>query len=234
MGDASNRFHLELVRPATETLLRVKSGERVLDIGCGNGRFSRRLCELGARVVAFDFSAQLIERARARSQGLDIAYHVLDATDARAMLALGPGTFHAAVSNMALMDMSQVNPLIRSVHQLLVPGGRFVLSLMHPCFQAPGLVKVVEEEDQGGRVVARSMIKLVRYKDPESFQGLALSEQATPQLYFHRPLGLLMGALFEHGFVLNGLQEPVFAAGSPGRFEWTEIPPVMVLRFTRT
>src|SRR5688572_23715740 len=69
MGDG-NQFQLELICPAVERLLAVRAGERILDAGCGNGVFSRRLAALGARVVAVDYSAQFLELARARSSAL--------------------------------------------------------------------------------------------------------------------------------------------------------------------
>jgi len=46
MGDESNQFHRELIRPYTEKLLDIKEGQTILDIACGNGNFSRRLAEL--------------------------------------------------------------------------------------------------------------------------------------------------------------------------------------------
>lgn len=49
-----NRFYREIIRPKTEELLSVAEGHTILDIGCGNGMFSRRLADLGARVVAVD------------------------------------------------------------------------------------------------------------------------------------------------------------------------------------
>lgn len=54
MGEESNRFHRELLRPYTEKLLSVKGWQTILDIACGNGNFSRELDELGAKVVAFN------------------------------------------------------------------------------------------------------------------------------------------------------------------------------------
>jgi 2-polyprenyl-3-methyl-5-hydroxy-6-metoxy-1,4-benzoquinol methylase len=53
--------------PALAALLDVQPGRRYLDIACGNGLTSRRLAALGVQVTAFDFSANLINRAKARS-----------------------------------------------------------------------------------------------------------------------------------------------------------------------
>lgn len=114
MGEASNRYHRELIRPYTEELLKVEEGQIVLDIGCGNGNFSRRLAELGASVVAFDFSRKMIERAQIRSINYlhKIEFQVMDATEEKALLELGTERFDRAVANMALMDMAELKPLL--------------------------------------------------------------------------------------------------------------------------
>jgi len=66
MGDG-NDFHRLLVSPAAERLLNLQPGEMVLEIACGNGVFSRHMAQLGVCVIATDFSAQFLERARART-----------------------------------------------------------------------------------------------------------------------------------------------------------------------
>ncbi|HSB66786.1 MAG TPA: class I SAM-dependent methyltransferase, partial [Anaerolineales bacterium] len=53
--------------PSLASLLDVQPGRRYLDIACGNGLTSRRLAALDAQVTAFDFSTNLIEKAKARS-----------------------------------------------------------------------------------------------------------------------------------------------------------------------
>jgi len=89
MGDEGNDFFNVLCWPVLASLLDVQPGQHILDIACGNGLTSRRLAALGANVTAFDFSANLIEKANARSNNYQslITYHVLDATDEQALLS---------------------------------------------------------------------------------------------------------------------------------------------------
>lgn len=131
MGDGSNYFHLNLVRPNTEKLLDVREGDHVLDIACGNGNFSQRLAELGAKVTAFDFSPKLIEHAkRRRTNVLDkVTFLICDATDHEKLDKLKKyGPYDKAVSNMAVMDISDIKPLFAALKDLLVDGGVFVFS----------------------------------------------------------------------------------------------------------
>ncbi|MFO8061051.1 MAG: methyltransferase domain-containing protein [Bacillota bacterium] len=232
MGDEGNRFHLELIRPATERLLGICSGMRVLDVGCGNGLFSRRLARLGAEVLGIDFSAALVERARARSAEIEgVEYRVVDATDRRALADLGE--FDAAVANMALMDMSELEPLIDALGCILSPGAPFVFSVSHPCFQTPGGRTIYEEEDLDGQIVGRSWVQITHYITPRTHPGSAIPGEPVPSRYFHRPLSALLGLFFRRGFVLDGLCEPTFAEGDDGRFEWVEIPPALICRVRR-
>jgi len=157
MGEQSNRWHRELVRPNTEQLLGIEEGQSVLDIACGNGNFSRRLAELGAKVTAIDYSPTMIERAKSRSKDHlgQISFKVVDATDEHALLELGTERFDSAVSNMALMDIADITSIVRALPRLLKDKGCFVFSIPHPCFQPPGARKVCEVEEMNGAVVYR-------------------------------------------------------------------------------
>ncbi len=232
-----NAFQLQLVRPATERLLALQPGERVLDIGCGNGNFSRRMAELGASVLAFDFSEAFIERARLRSQDQAgrIEYRVVDATNRDQLLALGRQSFDAAVASMVLMDMAAIEPLLDSLHELLKPDGRFVFSIMHPCFNTARITKVVEEVDREGQLLEEYSVKVSGYITPTVFKGLGIIGQPVPQYYFHRPLSVLFAHCFQAGFIIDGLEERAFTGEvQPNRpFSWInfhEIPPALVVR----
>jgi len=236
-----NEFHLTLVAPATEELLDIQPGDIVVDIACGNGAFSRRLAQLGAQVTAFDFSESLIECARERTQNLEyqIDYSILDATDMEALLHLGKGRFDAAVCTMALMDMSAIEPLAEALPELLKPNGRFVFSVMHPCFNQMGTRLVFEEKDRGGELVLTPSIRILRYLTPFATEGTGMRGQPVPHWYFHRPLQELFRPFLSRGFQIDGLEERAFPPPGPedaGRLSWDafpEIPPVLLIRLRR-
>ncbi len=238
MGEG-NDFVKALIWPATERLLELRPGERVLDIACGNGLTSRRLAALGAEVVAFDFAEAMIAHAleRTAEHADRIEYLVLDATDEAALLALGEGRFDAALCNMALFDMAEIEPLMHALARLLRPGGRFVFSVLHPCFNSPHIALVAEEEDREGDLVTIYSVKIYDYITPTVAHALAMRDQPKPQLIFHRPLQVLLGAGFDAGFVLDGLEERAFPPDYPlsrDYLSWgpnfSEIPPVLVAR----
>ena len=239
-----NDFVEVLQWPAIERLLALRPGERILDVACGNGLTSRRLAALGAQVVAFDFAEEMIAHAIERTAQPGTAgyagriqYRVLDATDEAALLALGEGQFDAALSNMALFDMAEIGPLVRALPRLLRPGGRFVFSVIHPCFNSPHMALVGETEDREGDIVTVYSVKVFRYMTPTVTHAAAIRGQPKPQLIFHRPLQVLFGTFFEAGFVLDGLEERAFPPGHPSGREplswggkFSEIPPVLVAR----
>jgi len=236
MGEG-NPTHLRLVLPATERLLAVRPGERLLEIACGNGQLARWLAARGATVVATDFSEAMLERARRRRDGPGppIEYRPLDATDPAALRSLGAGRFSAVVCSMALMDMSTVEPLAAALPELLEEDGRFVFSVTHPSFNSSGARRVREEEDDGGTIRERRGVFVSRYATPAVAKGLAMIGQPVPQFYFDRPLSELLRPFFDAGMALDALEEPTFAPGdAPGRAmgwsELPEIPPVLVGR----
>lgn len=226
-----------LIAPMVEKMLNIQAGERVLDVACGNGIFSRRLAELGAYVVASDFSPKLIEFAKQRTteRTEQIEYHVADATDIDQLLALAGKDgqrFDAAVCNNAIMDMPAIEPLFRAVAQMLKPDGRFVFSIMHPCFNGQAITMMAELPDYAD--AGSYSIKVSRYLSSEVTKGLAISDQPLQQFYWHRPLHLLLNSAFENGLVMDRLEEPKIIAETPptNAFAWAhyDMPPLLFVR----
>ena len=231
--EAGDTWQRHLIQPCVERLRELKPGERVLEIACGNGEFARRMAELGGSILATDFSDPMPERARAR--GGDVEYRSADATDEEALLGLGDrGSFDAVVSNMAIMDMSSIEPMASAVARLLRPGGRFVLSTLHPAFNSGEAVPTTELVYRDGDVRKVYSVKVSSYAKPSTAKGVALPGQPVEQWYFHRSISDIFRAFFDHGFALDAFEEPLVdpergTSGSPG-YVYTEIPGVLVAR----
>ncbi len=113
---ANARFVSELGAPVLE-LLAPRAGERILDLGCGDGALTEKIAARGADVVGVDASADQVAAARARG---------LDARVADAQALPFVGEFDAVFSNAVLHWVRDQSAMMASVHRALKPGGRFV------------------------------------------------------------------------------------------------------------
>ena len=232
-----NHFTRKLIAPAQERLLDLKKGEKVLEVACGNGNFARRMARLGAHVVASGMSERFVELARDRTaENADmIEYRVIDATDGQQLMALGERRFDAAVCTMAMFDMWSIEPLVNSLSRLIRVGGRFVFSVVHPCFNSLSTIHVAETEDRDGELVTTYAVKMSRYIKPEAALNTGVQGEPAPHYGFDRPISQIFNVCFSAGFVLDGIEEPVFEEprpdARPGSWQsHTEIPPVLVAR----
>lgn len=110
------RFVSDLATAVVE-LLAPKAGERILDLGCGDGVLTAKLAAMGCKVVGVDGSAAQIKRARRLG---------LDAREMDGERLAFCEEFDAVFSNAALHWMRNPEAVIRGVWQALRPKGRFV------------------------------------------------------------------------------------------------------------
>ncbi|MCY4465200.1 MAG: methyltransferase domain-containing protein [Chloroflexi bacterium] len=231
-GDRGNSFHQRLIEPSVLRLLDLCAGERVLDIGCGNGALARQMACLGAEVNAIDFSPKMIELAKQRSvAGTAIHYNMVDATDESALLRLGERKYDAITCTMALMDMPVIAPLFRAASQLLKKAGCLVFATAHPAFNSNNPVFLHEKEDRAGVITDLYAVKIYAYLDMPPVKGSGAPGEPMPHTYYHRPLSELLADAFGAGFVLDALLEPAFTQTDADRAKgltWAkmrQIPP---------
>ena len=109
------RFVSELARPVVD-LLAPRKGERILDLGCGDGVLTQAIAARGADVLGADLSEELL--AAAAAKGLKVQKvdgHALPFED----------EFDAVFTNAALHWMRRPELVIAGVHRALRPRGRF-------------------------------------------------------------------------------------------------------------
>ena len=225
-GDTGDFWHRTLIDP---TFLRVVGDVRglyVLDLGCGNGYLSRRFSQAGAKVVAVDASAPVIERARAREsqEPLGIEYHVADAARLEFLRA---GTLDLVACHMALMDIEHADGAIGEVARVLRTGGRFVASLSHPCFdQGPSSTWLTEPLFRTTKVWR----KIEKYREPfaDEIPWEIAPGQIVTTTGYHRPLSWYARAVRGAGLLIRSLEEAwptqEFVEGSPQGPYVAEIP----------
>lgn len=176
-------------------------GLRILDLGCGEGGYARRLAAAGAQVTAVDCSAAALAASReeAERQGLAIDHLQRNSND---LFGLADGTFDAALCSMMLMDCEDLQGTLREAARVLRSGGTLYASMLHPCFDG--------NHDRGigrqGQGETREVV-VKNYFEPREWDA-PLPGGDVSVIWRHRTLSEYTRAFLAAGFVLEDLHEP--------------------------
>lgn len=179
-------------------------GQRLLDVGSGNGYLCRKLARQGALMTGVELSDQFMAMAlqHETAEPLDITYRQGSVSE---MSFLLDASFDKAVSNYVLMDVPDYIGALEHIYRVLRPGGIFVSVISHPCFSSGPGGWVVPAPDTPRREdwYALQVDNYFRRGPVYTVWG-----NFDPVLGFHRPLRDYWQAFTEAGFTVEGFEEP--------------------------
>ena len=189
------------IDPVMFKLFGTIKNKMILEMGCGNGYFSRLLAKKGAKVIGIDLSKELIGFAieKEKLNPLGIKYLVRDAAN---LHDLRSRSFDIVVANMCLMDIADAKGALKEASRVLKKNGRIIFSITHPVFDDYAQQWTIIKE-KGKKYFARAIYKylsLVAWKF-----GLWASGVKTTQ--YHRPLETYFIYLRNAGFLVDEFRE---------------------------
>ena len=130
-GDGT--YQSDLILPNVLRLLELKKGEKVLDLRCGQGFFSREFYKAGADVSGIDLSPKLISLAKEKSSTA-IKFGV---SSADSLPFFSEASFETVVCVLAIQNMKNVAGVLREVSRVLKTNARLLIVMNHPSFRVP-------------------------------------------------------------------------------------------------
>ncbi|MET7859579.1 class I SAM-dependent methyltransferase [Streptomyces sp. NPDC005318] len=197
------------------------SGQRVLDLGCGEGIITRALATRSARVLGIDPSPRMIEHARAAEKSLPTgARYAVD--DGCTLATVATDSVDWVTAGLSINNVPDLDAVLATARRVLVPGGRLIFTIPHPCFEAPHAFWTDAARGRPRRVVGDYHAEgFWRSGNPQGVR------RAGNQ---HRMLSTYLTALVAHGFLIEAAAEPTpdaqVTAEQPQR---ADLPPFFVV-----
>ena len=195
VGETGDLDHRETLNPVILKLIWNIKGKNILDLGCGQGYFSRIMTKQDAVVTGIDLSKDLIKIANQRNQEqeLDIKYFISDASNLK---DLEDDNFDIVVSNLAFMDIENIYNTIKECSRVLKTNGKIIFSLVNPIF---GISERSKDNDW-------YYLKLIKYKTNSTItnENRGYNFKTT---HYHRPVGYYINLLTNNGFYITNYKE---------------------------
>jgi SAM-dependent methyltransferase len=209
-GPDGSYHHRELAIPAALSLLELRPGEQLLDLGAGPGVLAPFVSQAGAGYTGVDLSGTLIRTAR-RVHGAHGRFLVGDARALSRLPRVRAGAFDVAVFLLSIQDMEPLDAVLASAAWSVRPGGRVVLLMTHPCFRVP-------RQSGWGHDERRNLHyrRVDRYLTPLAVPMKRYGQERNDATRsFHRPLETYINELSANGLVVDQLREIPLIQSSP-------------------
>jgi len=145
--DDEKNWLIYLEEPEVDRLLGDVAGLEIVDVGCGTGRHAVRLAERGANVVGVDFSDGMLARAREKAGAENVRWIVHDVGELP--LPLPERAFDRVLCALVVDHIRELAELFAELGRLCAPGGRIVVTAMHPAMMLKGIQARFVDPDTG-------------------------------------------------------------------------------------
>ena len=203
LEEGEDTYQEKLIKPNLMRVLAPKAGEQVLDVGCGQGYFSRVIAKEGCRVVGVDVADELIKIAEQQAGDRE-TYFVMSAED---MAGIVDKRFDAAICVLALQNIKNLSSAVSEISRVLKNNGRLVLVLNHPTFRIPTASGWAYDEE--ARVQFRRVDKYMSEisQDVDMTQGIKDPKKKKFTMSFHHPLQVYFKTFAKAGLAVTRLEE---------------------------
>lgn len=133
--DSDENLTRDLDQQVTREALASLHFHSILEIGCGTGKNTAFLVQIGAHVHALDFSEGMIEKAREKVKAENVEFSVADLTQKWPCEAT---SYDLIVCNLVLEHIDDLSFIFSEAFRVLEPGGRFLINELHPFRQYEG------------------------------------------------------------------------------------------------
>lgn len=194
-----NDFRVGFIMPVTLEKLGDVRGKRIIDIGGGEGGYSRELTKRGASVTCVDCSEIAIAYAmdKAREEGLELTHIVGNSADLR---DIPDEKFDIALCSMMLMDCEDLTGTLSEAARVLVPGGKLFASALHPCFNGKDTRWLGDDDEKH--------VDVQNYFEPCEWRKPITRGASNDVIWRHRTLEEYMSAFTAANFKLTHIYEP--------------------------
>ncbi|MBI2624751.1 MAG: class I SAM-dependent methyltransferase [Candidatus Nealsonbacteria bacterium] len=202
-------YQKNLILPKLQKLLNLKKGDKVLDLGCGAGYFTRQFAKSGANIIGVDVSKEIIDIARRKSPK-NVRYYTASADK----LPFPNKTIDKIIVILALQNMENVFKVFKECRRVLKPKGKLFIVMNHPAFRIPGASSW--GWDQNNKIQYRRIDKYLSNLKVEIKMHPGKDSQSYT-FSFHRPVQAYFNAIFKNNFCVSRLEEWVsFKKSQPG------------------